>query len=487
MPMASSSSPRLNLRTTAHVIKQSTISFATSFHTFVFLSLLLFSFRTAVENGSLLLTSFLDRDPTVQTLISRLSDPPPPSSASNNNDNDPSQGAPTANAYAYPYPNHNHHNRRRRPFLHLSRVGTLDDDFFSDDHDDFRRSRRPPVNGSSINLSSSHHFFRRETKLGLPILESGEEIRVLEIAGSGFLFFTDGGDHRNNETGSAATDGEGAAGEDRPSDIRIFGHDIHLDRRDAATLFFLVTFLSAAYGWVILGFLFSYCCVLGVVFFAVVNTHLGRHHSFFETVRSGSRLGLRRLAGFVLLRWAVRDALTQFLGLWFFSDIEDQFSFFKLFVRLKLMPFSIFSPWEGGDRDALAAAAAADISGFLLVWALLDSFVNFVSAIDSWVAILDTRRSGQEIVKEGFYLLSTMIDQASRIKCLEALFCGSFMRGLLARAGGTLLASFLQSLAEVYFMVAWLIFYFAARCKDAEMEGSRFGQRDLEEYVDGLR
>lgn len=266
---------------------------------------------------------------------------------------------------------------------------------------------------------------------------------------------------------------------DRVVDFHFLIRGLELGRRDAATLLFLVSFLSAAYGWVILGFLVTYSLVLGIVFITVVNDVLGRFSSFLGTMWEGSRLGLKRLSGFILMRWAVRDALTQLLGLWYFGEIEDQYSFFKLFVRLKLMPFSIMSPWIRGYEK--------EISGFLFTWFLADTFVAFIFAVDAWVAIVDSRRTGREIMKEGCYLISTMLNQAVQIKCLEAIFCGSFVRWALARVFGRFLAMVFQSTVEVYFMVAWLIFYFAARCKDSSLQGRRFGSRELEALVDGLR
>lgn len=37
--------------------------------------------------------------------------------------------------------------------------------------------------------------------------------------------------------------------------------------------------------------------------------------------------------------------------------------------------------------------------------------------------------------------------------------------------GGRSFATVIQSALEVYFMAAWLVFYLAARCKDAQVEG----------------
>lgn len=217
----------------------------------------------------------------------------------------------------------------------------------------------------------------------------------------------------------------------------------------------------------------THSCILGVVFFVVVNNHLGKHVSFVKNIWGGSKLGVRRVSGFILMRWAVRDAMTQLLGLWFFSEIEDQHSFFKLFIRLKLMPFSVISPWIVGYET--------QISGFLFTWFLLDVVVALV------FAIMDIRMSGKEIVREGCYLISTMMNQAIQLKCYEAILCGSFVRWILVHSFGNIFASAFQSIVEVYFMVAWLIYYFAARCRDTSSDGRRFGRRDLEDYINALR
>ncbi|TQD97481.1 hypothetical protein C1H46_016882 [Malus baccata] len=172
------------------------------------------------------------------------------------------------------------------------------------------------------------------------------------------------------------------------------------------------------------------------------------------------------------MRWAVRDALTQLLGLWYFSEIEDQYSFFKLFIRLKLMPFSVMPPWIRGYEK--------EITGFLFMWYFLDTLVAFIFSVDAWVAIVDSRKSGREIVKEGCHLMLSMLSQAIQIKCLESIFCGGSVRWALTRICGRSFAKLFQSTVEVYFMVAWLIFYFAARARsrDASSQGERIGALD---------
>lgn len=326
-------------------------------------------------------------------------------------------------------------------------------------------------------------LYNFDPKFGYSEVVVDNGIKIPRAVRSGIQFKVDSVE--SIEEGNEKEEEEESIGSEKEEDLerivdfQFFIKGLELGRRDAAALFFLVSFLSAAYGWVILGFTAIYSWILGIIFVAVVNDLLGRISSFIGVVWGGSRLGLRRLTGFILMRWAVRDALTQLVGLWYFGEIQDQYSFFKLFVRLKLMPFSIMSPWIRGFEK--------EISGFLFTWFLLDAFVAFIFAVDAWVTIVDSRRTGREIVKEGCYLISTMFNQAIQIKTMESVLCGSAARWLLTRVFGKFLGAFFQSAMEVYFMIAWLIFYLSARCREANSVGRRFGRRELEVLIDGLR
>lgn len=464
-------SPRLrNLRTTFQILKESSFIFSSNVPTFLFLSLLIFSFRTVVENGTHFVTSFIDRDPSLKALLSRLD------LAGKHHHDHQSHGLRSPDE---PSPATLRRVNRRRPFLHLTRVGTLDDDFFSGDDDEDRSvfgSNRKDSQNASLLI-----FLNFGSKVVFSDLVVDDGIRFSEVVRSGVGFKAEGRNRDENLTREKdnALGMEHGQELNRVVDLQFFVKGLELGRRDAATLVFIVTFLSAAYGWVILGFLVTYSWALGIVFITVLNDLVGRYSSFVFLVWDGSRLGLKRLGGFILMRWAVRDALTQLLGLWYFGEIEDQYSFFKLFVRLKLMPFSVMSPWIGGYEK--------EISGYLFAWFFVDTFVAFIFSIDAWIAILDSRKSGREIVKEGCYLISTMLNQAIQIKCLEAVLCGSFVRWFLALFCGRSFAKVFQSTMEVYFMIAWLIFYFVARNKDANSHGRRFGRRELEDLVQGLR
>ncbi|KAK8542066.1 hypothetical protein V6N13_137363 [Hibiscus sabdariffa] len=433
------------IRSTSQILKQAAVHFTAHPFTFLFLAFLLFSFRSLVESGSLLLTSFIDKDPAFKSLLSRLDQHPP-------------------HPHARVHPARRH---TRRPFLHLTRVGTLDDDFFSsdDDHPDrslFGSFPNRPVNGTPVILSSF------DPKLGFSHFVADNGIVLPEIVRYGVKFKATSFEYEKNE---------GEQQEEKIADFQFVYKG--LGRQDAETLFFLVSLLSFSYGWVILGFATIYSMVLGVLFVTIVNDLIGRFDSFFGAFWDGSKTGLKRLTGLVLMKWAVRDAVTQLLGLWYFGEIEDRYSFFKLFVRLKLMPFSVMSPWIRGFEK--------EISGFLFTWFLVDTLVSFAFSLAAWVAIVDSRRTGREIIRESCYLMSRLLSQAIQIKCYEALLGGSFTTWVLTLIGGELFATVVQATLEVYFMVVWLIFYFVVRCREANAEGRRYGRRELEVLIDGLR
>ncbi|KAL4560516.1 hypothetical protein LXL04_032668 [Taraxacum kok-saghyz] len=453
--------PLIHLRTTTQILKQTTTIFSVHHHLFIFilLSFLILSLRSNVETATHSLTSFIDHDPSIKSLLSRL-----------HISSNPASPPPVT------------HRHRRRPFLQLTRVGTLDDDFFSGDeeldHRFFGTQPRPQLNSSSLIVD----FF--DPQQGFPNFISDNGIRVSEIVRSNakvsFKAVETIEKEENTITGNTNHPPEIKENEsDTVDEFQLFLKRFELEHHEMSALLFLLAVLSASYGFAILGFVVTYAWVLGIIFVVVVNDLLKGYKSFLRTLWDGSNLGLKRLSGYIVMRWAVRDALTQLLGVWFFGEIEDQYLFFKIFVRLKLMPFSIVSPWvKGFERE---------IYGFLLSWFLLDTLVSFIFAVDAWIAMVDTRKSVKEVVKEGCHLLSLMLHPAINLKCLEGIICGSFARWVLSRFFGKFFASAFQSFMEVYFMVAWLLYYLSVKSKDANSNGTPFGQRELEGLLEDVR
>ena len=175
-----------------------------------------------------------------------------------------------------------------------------------DDRTLFGGGRRTQINWSFMSLR------RFDPKLRFSGSVEDNGIRVSEIVWSKFSFksegllFTDGNDDDGDE-------GNQTFVVEIKKEMRgfpFFIKEMDLGNRDPATSFFLVCFLIAAYGWVILGFLVTYSRVFGIVFVSHVDDHLWRTTSFIGTVWDGPRLGLKRLSRFSLMRWAVRDGMT---------------------------------------------------------------------------------------------------------------------------------------------------------------------------------
>ncbi|KAM1807093.1 hypothetical protein ACFX11_030151 [Malus domestica] len=200
-------------------------------HSLATFSLLIFSFRTVVENGTYLLTSFIDRGPSLKSLISYLN----LAGADNTNHRSPRSPAESPSPISL--------RRRHRPFLHLTRIGTLDDDFFSGNDDDTRSLFGPNQIAPILIFSSSSHS---TSKLGF---NGTYWTRVSEIVHSILTFkaerFTISDDRARGRDG----DGESNEGQEKGSDeemgnravdLQFLINGLELGRRDVATLFFLL-------------------------------------------------------------------------------------------------------------------------------------------------------------------------------------------------------------------------------------------------------
>ncbi|KAE8717011.1 SAUR family protein [Hibiscus syriacus] len=376
------------LRSTPEILKKTAVHFNAHPFMFIFLSLLLLSFCSLVESGSFVLYSFIDRDPSFKSLLTRL-------------DVHPSHSHPSFQSTR---------RHTRRPFLHLKRAAILDDDFLSSEDDlrhrsPFRSFSSRPLNSTPMILSNF------DTKLGYSNFVADNGILLPKIVQHGVKFKTVSFYYEENE---------GKQHEERVLDFNSFIKDLN---------------------W---GAMMQLCCSFLLASF---RRHMDGFVSFFGAFWDGSKMGLKRLTGFVLIKWAVRDAVTQLLGLW------------------------------GYEKE---------ISGFLFTWFLVDTLVSFAFSLAAWIAMVDSRRSGREIIREGWYLMSTLLSQGIQIKCYEAILGGWLARSVLISIGGEIFATVIQAALEVYFMVAWLIFYFVVKSREANEEGRRYGRRELEALIDGL-
>ncbi|KAI7992166.1 hypothetical protein LOK49_LG12G00326 [Camellia lanceoleosa] len=147
--------PGLNSHTTAQVLRQTRSIFWSHLLTFIFLSFLILTFHSNVENGTHFLTPFIDKDPSMRSLLSRLDIPSKPPLK------------PLSHA-------------RRLPPPHRVNL----DDFFSGDEDNtrslFGSHPKTPANGSFLILSNP--------KLGFSNYVTDNGIRVSQIVRSPLSF-----------------------------------------------------------------------------------------------------------------------------------------------------------------------------------------------------------------------------------------------------------------------------------------------------------
>ncbi|WVZ59332.1 hypothetical protein U9M48_009487 [Paspalum notatum var. saurae] len=401
-------------------------------------ALLLLLFRSALLAGTLRLASFADSDPALRSLLARLSPPTSPS----------------------PPPPPHHLPRRRSPFTSPS-SSLSDDDVLVGPLD-------PAASAPSRRRNASYHHVLFTSYSVTPKPYPVPLPNPLPASASASPFFL----AVHNETAPPKP------ASPRGGELRL----LDLTRRDAAAIVNLLALLSSAHVLAILGYIAVHSAALGAVFASVAGQHVpGRRRVL---LLAGAARGAKRLTGFAFLRWATRDAVVQMLCLWFFADVHDQAQLFRLFVVAKLMPFSAsVNPWLA------AAVAGPELDGFFVAWAVLDAVVSVLFTVVPWVVVMDRdpRPPGRNAVKEGCYLVSLMATDATLLKCWETVVCGSMGRLIMVAFGGKVFGGFLHSIAEVYFMVVWLLFYFAARCKEARLGGRQFGLEDVAAALDGFR
>ncbi|XP_062206066.1 uncharacterized protein LOC133907949 [Phragmites australis] len=399
-------------------------------------ALLILLFRSALLAGTLRLASFADRDPTLSSLLARLTPPAPPS----------------------PPPPPHHLPRRRSPFTSPS-SSLSDDDVLVGPLD-------PASSALSRRRNASYHHVLLTSYSSSPKPYPVPLPHPLPASTSPFFLAV------HNETAPSKP------ASPRGGELRL----LDLTKHDAAAIVNLLALLSSAHVLAILGYIAVHSAALGAVFASVAGRHVqGRRRGF---LLAGAAMGARRLTGFAFLRWATRDAVVQMLCLWFFADVHDQAQLFRLFVVAKLMPFSaLVNPWLA------AAVAGPELDGFFVGWAVLDAVVSVLFTVVPWVVVMerDPRPPGRNAVKEGCYLVSLMATDATLLKCVETVVCGSMGRLIMVTFGGKVLGGFLHSIAEVYFMVVWLMFYFAARCKEVRLGGRQFGLEDVAAALEGFR
>ncbi|XP_023745935.1 uncharacterized protein LOC111894092 [Lactuca sativa] len=437
--------PRLIVpRTTPEILKQTTTSIFSSGQNLLLILLLSFfllSLRGSVEMATHFLTSFIDNNPSIKSFIDRDNVPPNPTTST------------TTTAL--------------RQFVQLIRGGIVDDNFLPGDN-----SFNHQLNATSLILDSF------DSQMGFSNFVSDNGIRTSEIVRStAKMNFRSIKIIQKEEINDSAPFNEtGISQTYYQSFLKRFDRELH--EYTAITIFILA--FAASYWFLVQLFIFTYTKIHGIIFVLVLNDFCKRSYSFAITYSNGSSLAVERLSGsFIVMRWVFRDVFIQLMCFWFLGGIDDPYSQLKIFVWSKFMPFSIMSPWDKGFEK--------EIYEFKVSCFLLDKLMSFVFDVGAWIVMADSRKNMNEVVQEVWHLLYLMIESATELKCCEYIVCGRNTKWLLTLCFGELFAMAFQSFMEVYFMVAWLMYYLSVKSIDANSRGQPFGQRELKAMLRDVR
>lgn len=143
------------------------------------------------------------------------------------------------------------------------------------------------------------------------------------------------------------------------------------------------------------------------------------------------------------------------------------------------------APWK--DDLATGMGMFLRIGAFVSFRYLFDWLIYSTYIVGCWVAIMEREYTGREALNKGWNLVKNMAFEAAIIKVVEAIFCGRSFGWMLKKYGGQFFSSFTITLVQTYFLIVWLIFYFAARCKEDEGGREHFSHQDLEDFLDKFR
>lgn len=251
--------------------------------------------------------------------------------------------------------------------------------------------------------------------------------------------------------------------------------------RKANSLLTLAGVVSITYAYSIFELICDCHWIYGIIFLKVVDNLVGNNRPFYTTFWYGHNIAARRWPSrLILMKWAVRGALAHLIGVYFFWKVEDLHTFLKVLLRISFMPSFDLAPWVAGHEWESA--------GFAVIWFLIDIVTCLVFSIESWVLVVNAQRRGaREALREGCQLLGTLFCPAFVINVLEAVMCGCIGRLVLKMMFGEgWTTMYLQEVMGVYFKIAWLVFYFAARQKAGASVGRSYGRREFQQLANNI-
>lgn len=228
---------------------------------------------------------------------------------------------------------------------------------------------------------------------------------------------------------------------------------------------------------------FQHAAVLGSVAYSVVSTHMGKRASARQALRSSLKASIGRLMWLAILHATLRGLHNLFCMKTLFGGVMEMEQVESLVLRLSATPFAFLAPFT--DADATSLGMGIRIGLFVGLDYLFDGVAYCIYMLACWITIVERNHWGLGAVTRSCNLVKSMERQAIVVRLIEAGVCGRTARWLLQQIIGQFAASSLICLAQVFFLVMWLIFYMSAR--SLHDQSPQFSHRTLEDFLDRFK
>eukprot|EP00249_Psilotum_nudum_P014405 c24804_g1_i1 orf=298-1929(-) len=228
---------------------------------------------------------------------------------------------------------------------------------------------------------------------------------------------------------------------------------------------------------------FQHAAFLGSVAYSVVSTHMGKRANIRQAIRAGLKSGIERLMWLAILHATVKGLQSLFLMKTLFGSVLDMEHVEQLMLRLSITPFAFLAPFR--DVEATDFGMQLRIGLFVVLDYFFDGLAYCVYVVACWVTIMERNFWGLGALSRSWNLVKGMQLEALAVKVLESVICGRSCRWMISQVLGQFPAALAVCIAQVYFLVVWLLFYFSAR--SIHDGSSQFSYRNLEDFLDRFK
>ncbi|ONK77100.1 uncharacterized protein A4U43_C02F3100 [Asparagus officinalis] len=255
--------------------------------------------------------------------------------------------------------------------------------------------------------------------------------------------------------------------------------------RDVPQIVYILVIALCIKLFLLIAYLIAYQMVIGTAFFAVSEYYVGQvdrlECSTPKTIFSGVRIGAFRLKKFLFLLWFLRQSLILLLCHIVLGDgtlnKSDMVSFA---TEAMLMSYTYTAPIP------IVSTTTDKLATIRIAWGFLESvLLPYILFVPS-VLVMGNVGLGFA-VREGSSLGHVVSSRDLVIKIHETIVCGAIGANVWFYVLGTMFAKVFMAIAEVYFLVMYIVLFLSAKMKEREegdQEGRRFGHVDLQMFVD---